>query len=610
VNAGTATLSGNLTLNGGTANGVLYLNGSKVATSGTALVFDGTNLGVGTTSPGTLLDLGTSTGQKLSLYRNASIRYGFAIETDTLRYYVPTGASNAVHSFGAISTTDGTTYTERMRLTSSVLSTDSSINVGIGTASPGYKLDVNTTGGSAATARLIGNDQANVRLRLENGGSGGRTWELVGGLPGANNANFSIRDVTGSTTPLTIDSSGNLGIGTTSPASKLDVRSGYITGGTASAPNGSKLLANFYTSGAIATWGAEYSNGGPIMGYGVWPSTSAASSFVSSTAIAAARGAYTIVGAEHKWFSGASQTVAIDSAVTTTQAMTLDASGNLIVGGTSPVISGAGRGNITINGSSTAVMALSVGGSAKGWVYHDNTNFEINAGSSGAMIMYTAGTERARITAGGYFKASNSGTYLSSTASYHEFYQSANAQALRVYASDSSTYNNDVLTVDGERTTTNSTYNLGNFRNGNGTGQCIIRDSGNIVNTNSSYGAISDQKLKQDIVDAASQWDDIKGVRVRKFRYKTDSTAPLQIGVIAQELEQVSPGLVDEAPDYEEVEVTDEEGNVTTERQPTGTSTKSVKYSILYMKAVKALQEAMARIEQLEADMAALKGAK
>ena len=38
-------------LNGGTANGVLYLNGSKAATSGSALVFDGTNLGIGTSSP-------------------------------------------------------------------------------------------------------------------------------------------------------------------------------------------------------------------------------------------------------------------------------------------------------------------------------------------------------------------------------------------------------------------------------------------------------------------------------------------------------------------------------------------------------------------------------
>ena len=48
VSASAATLSGNLTLSGGTANGVLYLNGSKVATSGTALEFNGTNFGVGT----------------------------------------------------------------------------------------------------------------------------------------------------------------------------------------------------------------------------------------------------------------------------------------------------------------------------------------------------------------------------------------------------------------------------------------------------------------------------------------------------------------------------------------------------------------------------------
>ena len=46
---GALTMGGNLTLSGGTANGVLYLNGSKVATSGSALVFDGTNLGLGVT---------------------------------------------------------------------------------------------------------------------------------------------------------------------------------------------------------------------------------------------------------------------------------------------------------------------------------------------------------------------------------------------------------------------------------------------------------------------------------------------------------------------------------------------------------------------------------
>jgi hypothetical protein len=43
----TLTTSSTVTLNGGTANGVGYLNASKVLTTGTALVFDGANLGIG-----------------------------------------------------------------------------------------------------------------------------------------------------------------------------------------------------------------------------------------------------------------------------------------------------------------------------------------------------------------------------------------------------------------------------------------------------------------------------------------------------------------------------------------------------------------------------------
>jgi hypothetical protein len=117
--------------------------------------------------------------------------------------------------------------------------------------------------------------------------------------------------------------------------------------------------------------------------------------------------------------------------------------------------------------------------------------------------------------------------------------------------------------------------------------KCSIFSSGTVTNRTGTYNAYSDIKLKQDVVDAGSQWDDIKAVRVRKFRLKDDvianpETKPL-IGVIAQELELTSAGLIDDC--------VDKEGDVT----------KSVKYSILYMKAVKALQEAMERIEQLEA---------
>jgi hypothetical protein len=120
-----------------------------------------------------------------------------------------------------------------------------------------------------------------------------------------------------------------------------------------------------------------------------------------------------------------------------------------------------------------------------------------------------------------------------------------------------------------------------------------VRGDGNVYNVNNIFAAISDEKLKRDIADAGSAWADFKAYRFRKYRFKNDPDGALQLGVIAQEIEQVSPGLVSETADFE----IDEDG----ERKLTGTVTKEVKYSILYLKAAVALQEAMVRIEALEA---------
>jgi hypothetical protein len=218
-------------------------------------------------------------------------------------------------------------------------------------------------------------------------------------------------------------------------------------------------------------------------------------------------------------------------------------------------------------------------------------------------------TERARITPQGYFKASNNGTYAGATDANHEFRKSDNGSNTLIARATSGTYDNAILLVQCDRNTTNGSYNFLVCSTPGVAVKLIIADSGNVTNVNNSYGAISDVKLKQDVVDAGSQWDDIKNLRVRKFRFNNDPTGPLQIGVVAQEIEEVSPGLIDESPDYEEVEVTDEDGNIKTERIALNTTTKSVKYSVLYMKAVKALQEAMERIETLEAKVAALEGA-
>ncbi len=242
------------------------------------------------------------------------------------------------------------------------------------------------------------------------------------------------------------------------------------------------------------------------------------------------------------------------------------------------------------NGSGTLSWATAGGGAS---ISAGDSKVEVtDTGSNGTIVFNTDATERARITSGGYFKASYNGTYDSSTGTYHEFVGNAAANpALFIYNNNAS-FTNYVTEIFSNRNTTNNTYYFLRCRISGTADKLYIADSGNVTNTNGTYGTISDLKLKQDIDDATPQWDDIKNLRFRKYRLKADvelnPDAKPFLGLIAQEAEIVSPGLVEEQTDR------DEEGN------DLGTTTKSVKTSILYMKAVKALQEAMDFVLYLE----------
>ena len=108
----------------------------------------------------------------------------------------------------------------------------------------------------------------------------------------------------------------------------------------------------------------------------------------------------------------------------------------------------------------------------------------------------------------------------------------------------------------------------------------LVEANGNNFNTNTSYGGLSDSRLKENITDCNSQWDDIKDMRFVNYNFITTPDQP-QLGLIGQEVELISPGLVETRDD--------------------DIGTKMVKYSILYMKCAKALQEAIIKIEDLEA---------
>jgi len=199
-------------------------------------------------------------------------------------------------------------------------------------------------------------------------------------------------------------------------------------------------------------------------------------------------------------------------------------------------------------------------------------------------------TERMRITNSGAFKHTTTGSHVGATNITHTFNSNHNSAYTFEIRNQNNSFNSTHFGLHVDSTTTNGTYEFMRCTMGGVGTKFIILDSGNVQNTNNFYGALSDIKLKENIVDANSQWDDLKAIQVRNYNLKgeTGHETHTQLGVVAQEVELISPGLVTESPDR------DEDGN------DLGTVTKSVNYSVLYMKAVKALQEAMERIETLE----------
>ena len=114
-------------------------------------------------------------------------------------------------------------------------------------------------------------------------------------------------------------------------------------------------------------------------------------------------------------------------------------------------------------------------------------------------------------------------------------------------------------------------------------GQCRILGDGDLQNTNNSYGAISDVRLKENIVDTDNKLDILNKVRIVDFNFieKEDT----QTGVIAQELEEVLPDLVS----------TGEDGF------------KAVKYSRFVPMLIKAVQEQQEQIDALQSEINELK---
>jgi hypothetical protein len=228
-------------------NGYMYFSTKGSNTMGERMrITSSGNVGIGTTSPREKLDVDgnvvTTWGNDRFIglqfqnggdYRNGLLLHGDNRSTGILSK-AGSGSNPYIWFGGGIGTTS-----EWMRITSAG-------NVGIGTTSPSEKLHIV---GSTAV-QIIQSTTAGLNSTLKFTTTA-RTWG-IGANMALSNSNLEIYDYTASANRLTIDSSGNVGIGTTSPGYKLEVNGGsvgnniarFTTGGGSGGTRGLYVYSN------------------------------------------------------------------------------------------------------------------------------------------------------------------------------------------------------------------------------------------------------------------------------------------------------------------------------------------------------------------------------
>jgi hypothetical protein len=274
-----------------------------------------------------------------------------------------------------------------------------------------------------------------------------------------------------------------------------------------------------------------------------------------------------------------------------TAALTIDTSQNVGIGTSSFALSAAGRGDLEIAGSSTAVVGLK-GGSNQAYVFNDGTNVYVaNASASGNIVFQpSTNTERMRINSSGKLIMASvaDGTPGTIQAGITNNTGSTNA-VICAAANQNGAY---PLGARGESTS----QGLIGFFNSSDTAIAAITKSGNSV----AYNTSSDYRLKENIIPMTGALNKVAQLKPVTYTWKEDGSSGQ--GFIAHELQEVISDAVFGEKDAVET-YTDEEGNEQTRIKPQGIDT-----SFLVATLTAAIQEQQtiindlkARVETLEA---------
>ena len=526
---------------GYTTNGVAYATSSTGLATGSALTFDGTTLlqnASGASAQANFRVQTNTAGAVANGYFNIN-------GTDYFRIYT-TSSETGLRNLQNTPMYFSVNNTEGMRLTSTGL--------GIGTSSISGKLSLNETDLPFMTLKRA--DTIKTYFGVGNGSS--LSGSAAAGDTILRAEQKLVMRAGGDTGGAVIDASGNLGLGVTPSA---------WSGGPANEIRGLSLWANA-TNGGYSVQNAYYNGSNWI-----YKTTSQASYYLQGTGI-------------HSWHTAASGTAG--NAITFTQAMTLDASGNLGVGTTSPsqrihasaadpraLLASTGTGHSAWQCQNTSGSSYFGRDNAGGSFFGTSNATVVYSSSADPIIFYTNATERARIDSSGNLLV---GTTSSFSARLGVKDSTSNGTTSPIVCKNSSDTTLFYVSSNGYFVTGtggNSPYNLTTASASNVT----IESDGVLKRSTSSL------KYKTDVKDATHGLAEVLQLRPVTYKGKNDGNKVFG-GLIAEEIHEV--GLT-EFVQYAEDGTPD-----------------ALAYGNMVSLCVKAIQEQQALITQLTERITAL----
>ena len=389
--------------------------------------------------------------------------------------------------------------------------TDSSLNVGIGAAPSGtYKFEVTGLSGFSSYLTVSSASYLTSRLKLNNTATGGNLWSISSGNQNnsTNNSLFTIINETLSKNTFVLSPTGKLALGadlgTTNPADDLAVF------GTNTILKVVDLTGNNSNINLQATNTEAYLRAG-----------------------------YTTTAIPLIFQTG------------NTTRLTITSAGNVGIGTSSPAR------KLTVVGTIAAILSDANDVQCALSATATDINIAATYGSTGSYLpltFSTNSTERMRITAQGYFKFSNDGTYYNPTGTYNEIRQAAGSGEIIYGTATSGTYTGTLIALDASRAA-NTAFNFYSG-NANGVAQFKVSGTGVIYAQNTSVQPVSsDVNLKTDIKDYDKGLAEVLAMKPRYFKYK-DNIDEEKAGFIAQEMnEAVNGSMVDGIKNSETNEV-------------------------------------------------------